>query len=573
MTSGSTTCPPPTSSSPKAHYNPLLGRSYVQISREGWSEQKSQNGGVAIHRCPAPSMSPTTATARASDYTTHEASFFDGIDISLAGIATLAPGDTQSLAKMACAKSPPRHEGASKPTIAIRPIEAIVPDLHDGYRQDQEVPRRRRRQFATADDKANIDHELNIKLAQFNTALAESLGLLLATRRSGRALRTDLQATSPAAPAAQTVIPGQNFGVNIHIADQGARPVTSSAEAVSRPAPAGKINSQKPACHTGAECPSPPAVQSDQAFEPPCSRRSRSSPRPYFSRPKSSSLLRHQRPHDTSTLPRTLPRSNAGPLHLRWRAHPHRPGRPDRQWEHGPGAVYQPLVVLPPFPSVTPQARASSRSAPKPRPHRHARTAAAEATPKASCTCNSPKAGPRSRPPQNSHLPINDPATVTSTVHPSRLGNAAYTIKRRSPSGNVEFSEGSQQVGYSGVRPYCYYRPATYRTRGVDVKIAPGLKVGYIMGTGDEVPRPSNRSASTRTCSPTTKSSTEISRSTTPSSLESAPTPRAPRSPSHATHARLCKERRHRHRRVQLLRVRPQLRPLPLRSPAARRKK
>ena len=31
------------------------------------------------------------------------------------------------------------------------------------------------------------------------------------------------------------------------------------------------------------------------------------------------------------------------------------------------------------------------------------------------------------------------------------------------------------------------YTPATYRARGVDVKVAPGLKVGYLPGTGDEV--------------------------------------------------------------------------------------
>ena len=31
------------------------------------------------------------------------------------------------------------------------------------------------------------------------------------------------------------------------------------------------------------------------------------------------------------------------------------------------------------------------------------------------------------------------------------------------------------------------YTSATYRARGVDVKVAPGLKVGYLLGTGDEV--------------------------------------------------------------------------------------
>src|SRR5580658_7327403 len=87
-------------------------------------------------------------------------------------------------------------------------------------------------------------------------------------------------------------------------------------------------------------------------------------------------------------------------------------------------------------------------------------------------------------------LPANDPATVTFTVHPSLLSaDANYTIKAIARSGNFDFSEGVQQVGYPGVRPYYYYHPATYRARGVDVKVAPGLNVGYIMGTGDEVPQ------------------------------------------------------------------------------------
>src|SRR6202041_2786936 len=42
--------------------------------------------------------------------------------------------------------------------------------------------------------------------------------------------------------------------------------------------------------------------------------------------------------------------------------------------------------------------------------------------------------------------------------------------------------------GYPGLRPYYLYRPSTYRLRAVDVKVPAGLKVGYIMGTGDDVP-------------------------------------------------------------------------------------
>ncbi len=39
------------------------------------------------------------------------------------------------------------------------------------------------------------------------------------------------------------------------------------------------------------------------------------------------------------------------------------------------------------------------------------------------------------------------------------------------------------------MRPYPYYRPAAYKAVGVDVKTAPGLRVAFLPGTGDDVPR------------------------------------------------------------------------------------
>jgi hypothetical protein len=38
------------------------------------------------------------------------------------------------------------------------------------------------------------------------------------------------------------------------------------------------------------------------------------------------------------------------------------------------------------------------------------------------------------------------------------------------------------------VRPYNQYLPAELKTRKVDVKVAPGLRIGYVMGPGDMVP-------------------------------------------------------------------------------------
>ena len=64
-----------------------------------------------------------------------------------------------------------------------------------------------------------------------------------------------------------------------------------------------------------------------------------------------------------------------------------------------------------------------------------------------------------------------------------------YELKAVAELGGRKYEEGYQLVGYPGLRPYPNYRPATYQVSAVDVTVAPGLKVGYYPGTGDDLPR------------------------------------------------------------------------------------
>ena len=77
--------------------------------------------------------------------------------------------------------------------------------------------------------------------------------------------------------------------------------------------------------------------------------------------------------------------------------------------------------------------------------------------------------------------------TVSFRVTPMALAETSYTLKAVAETANGTTSEGFRAVGYRGLIPTNMYASATYRTRGVDVKVAPGLKVGYLPGTGDEV--------------------------------------------------------------------------------------
>ena len=78
--------------------------------------------------------------------------------------------------------------------------------------------------------------------------------------------------------------------------------------------------------------------------------------------------------------------------------------------------------------------------------------------------------------------------SLTFQVTPEHLTAKSYRITAVSDYNGRRYTEGYTLTGYPTLRPYFLYRQATYRLNGVDVKVAPGLRVGYVMGSGDDVP-------------------------------------------------------------------------------------
>jgi hypothetical protein len=78
--------------------------------------------------------------------------------------------------------------------------------------------------------------------------------------------------------------------------------------------------------------------------------------------------------------------------------------------------------------------------------------------------------------------------SVTFQVTPANLGRKPYRVTAVAEYNSHRYTEGYDITGYPGLRPYFLYRSATYKLSGVDVKVAPDLKVGYVMGSGDDVP-------------------------------------------------------------------------------------
>jgi hypothetical protein len=81
-----------------------------------------------------------------------------------------------------------------------------------------------------------------------------------------------------------------------------------------------------------------------------------------------------------------------------------------------------------------------------------------------------------------------DTEPILFSVTPAAQQTGAYTIQAVAHSAGRDFRTGWQSVGYPGLRPYNQYKTARLQTRKVDVKLAPGLRIAYVMGTGDLLP-------------------------------------------------------------------------------------
>ena len=99
--------------------------------------------------------------------------------------------------------------------------------------------------------------------------------------------------------------------------------------------------------------------------------------------------------------------------------------------------------------------------------------------------------GWRSTPPQADFALARDgeDQTMVFSVAPDLVKAAEYNITAVAEYKGKTYDEGYHLAGYPGVRPYPLYRPATYRAVGVEVKTAPGLHIGFLPGTGDDVPK------------------------------------------------------------------------------------
>jgi hypothetical protein len=73
-------------------------------------------------------------------------------------------------------------------------------------------------------------------------------------------------------------------------------------------------------------------------------------------------------------------------------------------------------------------------------------------------------------------------------VTPQDTQEGKAEVKAALAAGGTTFSEGYSVVTRDDLNTFYYYQPAIQRVSVVDVKVPQGLRVGYVMGAGDEIP-------------------------------------------------------------------------------------
>jgi LmbE family N-acetylglucosaminyl deacetylase len=467
---------------PSFTYDPVLGENYVQIARTGLGFQKTQNGGTG----PAPAGGAPTGYHRwASDVPVpaKENSFFDGIDVSLMGIADLAQGGDSAFLKKGLAEiNAAVQEAVGK--FNFQQPQTIAPELARGLKATRALIAAVNASNLTRESKYNIVHELRVKEVQFNNGLVESLGLTMTATVAPEKEPTGRFAMFAGSPDTfQVAIPGQTFWVKVSATDQSSVPVKVSSLALQTPQ--GESWTVEPVTPFTSELSDQPASQKFKVMV----AQNAAFTRPYFSRPDIEQPYYDIHNESDLNLP-TAPYPVSARLEVTYDGEPVMLSQVVQtvQKVTGPGVVYQPLIIGPAI-SVTMSSKAGVVPlGAKKFSLRVNLLSNVKGDARGDVRLELPT-GWTSTPAQASFNLAKDGEAqhVDFEVTPAQLQTKPYHITAVATYNGQQYKQGYDMTGYEGIRPYPLYSAANYKTTGVDVNVAPNLTVGYVEGTGDDV--------------------------------------------------------------------------------------
>jgi LmbE family N-acetylglucosaminyl deacetylase len=473
-------------------YSPLLGMSYTQFALEGLSHQTSQGtGGIRVPPGPRYTYYKLTDSVLPKPASAHEADFFDGIDTSLVGLATgLGAEESKVPFLLPALASLQKHVDDASKSFSLQDPSACAAPLLAGHTEVTKLIKELESSQLSAAAKADLLTMLRTKQSQFQQAALEALGIYL-----------ELTVDPPGPPPGpsyfprmeQTIsiaTPGQSFNVTARIHNRGRTPFKLGVMAlvsdhglqsalVQQPVDSGK--SVEPGDSRSVQW--KVTVQDDAQYT-----------RPYWSRTNAETETVYRTEGATLNL-LTKPfgpypihavfgiRTDSGVIEASAVAKVKfidpTLGQSERPLAVGPPIsvlLTSPVVVAPVGGTGSSQIDVSVRSNVQSPVH-------------AKLKLDTPQ-GWKVEPAEIT-VDLDHDGDVNNyafQITPQNLHEGTYKVTARAEYDGKPYAEGFKVITRPDLDSYYAYRPATENVQAVDVKLPRQLKVGYIMGAGDEIP-------------------------------------------------------------------------------------
>jgi LmbE family N-acetylglucosaminyl deacetylase len=484
-------------------YSPLLGMSYTQFALEGLAHQTSQGtGGIRVPPGPRYTYYKLTDSAPDKPTGTHEQDFFDGIDTSLVGLAKVIgeqEGDAPFLAP-ALASITKHIEEANK-LFSLQDPAACAPPLLAGSKELDTLIDQIEKSHLSAASKESLLVSLSTKLNQFHAAAAEALGLYF-----------EFTVDPPGPPPGpsyfprmeQTIsiaTPGQMLSVTGRVYNRGKVPLRLRSVHLQNPLlmespPSGSVVGATIFAEKDGKPLAPGETETVQyRFVVPAYAEFT---RPYFSRtnPETETVYNlEDKPSYPARFLVTRPwmqyplgafavigtDQGTTEIHAVAKIKFVDPtlGQSERPLMVGPPIsvlLTSPVVVAPVGGAGKAEIGVSVRSNVQSPVHAKLRLETPQGW----------KVEPVEIAVELDH--DGDLNNYNFQVTPQNLHEGTYKVTARAEYNGKQYAEGFKIISRPDLDSYPAYRPATENVQAVDVKLPPQLKVGYLMGAGDEIP-------------------------------------------------------------------------------------
>jgi LmbE family N-acetylglucosaminyl deacetylase len=470
-------------------YSPLLGMSYTQFALEGLAHQTSQGtGGIRVPPGPRYTYYKLTDSVIKSKSLsgTHEQDFFDGIDTSLVGLAALlGPEESKVPFLRPALESLQKHIDEANKAFSIHDLSACAPPLLAGQDETEKlIHQLEASQLAAAKDE--LLTTLRTKLDQFQQAANEALGIFF-----------EITVDPPGPPPSSSyfprmeqtlsiAVPGQSFTVTARLYNRGKTTLIPQGFGVEA-AEGWKIEHLASPAYTALKAGDVSSSQfkltvlEDGKYTKPYFTRSNPETETVYSISDPKYLTLPWPPYPIRAYARFTVDAGAGEARTVAKIKFIDPtlGQSERPLAVGPPIsvlLTSPVVVAPVGGTGKSQIGVSVRSNVQSAVHAKLKLETPQGW----------KVEPAEIPVDLDH--DGDINNYSFQVTPQNLHEGTYKVTARAEYNGKQYAEGFKVITRPDLDSYYAYRPATENVQAVDVKLPAQLKVGYIMGAGDEIP-------------------------------------------------------------------------------------